>query len=55
LWSSGIFIIGVFDADSPNLDRALLFASEELIFWGLARAQGIHYLCPWAKWELILG
>jgi hypothetical protein len=45
----------VFYADSPNLDRALLFASEELIFWGLARAQGIHYLHPWAKWELILG
>lgn len=27
----------VFDADSPNLDRALLFASEELIFWGFGK------------------
>ena len=26
-------IFPVFDADSPNLARALLLASEELIFW----------------------
>ena len=34
----------VFDAESPNLARALLLASEELLYWTLARARGINNL-----------
>ena len=34
----------VFDAESPNLARALLLAGEELLYWTLARARGINNL-----------
>jgi hypothetical protein len=34
----------VFDAQSPNLARALLLASEELLYWSLAGARGISNL-----------
>jgi len=34
-------IFPVFDADYPNLARALLLASEELIFWGLVGTRGM--------------
>ena len=46
----------VFDADSPNLARTLLFDSEELIFWGFGRGMRNQLpTCPGAEWELILG
>jgi hypothetical protein len=34
----------VFDGASPSLARALLIASKELHYWGLAGARGINYL-----------
>jgi hypothetical protein len=34
----------VFDGEPPNLDRALLLASEELHFWGFAGVRGINHL-----------
>ena len=34
----------VFDAESSNLARAMLLASEELLYWSLAGAQGINNL-----------
>jgi len=34
----------VFDAESPNLARALLLAGEELLYWTLAGARGINNL-----------
>ena len=34
----------MFDGASPSLARALLIASKELHYWGLAGARGINYL-----------
>ena len=34
----------VFDAESPNLARALSLAGEELLYWTLAGARGINNL-----------
>ena len=34
----------VFDGEPPNLVRALLLASEELLFGGFAGARGINHL-----------
>jgi hypothetical protein len=34
----------VFDAKSPNLARALLLTSEEVLYWSLAGARGINNL-----------
>jgi len=34
----------VFDAEFPNLARALLLASEELLYWSLAGARCINNL-----------
>jgi hypothetical protein len=36
----------VFDAESPNLARALLLAGEELLYWALAGARGINNSLP---------
>jgi len=47
----------VFDADSPNLARALLLASEELIFWGLSGARGMVSITslPWGRMGVNFG
>lgn len=46
-------IFPVFDADSPNLARALLLASEELIFLGFGRGMRYQLPHPRAEWELM--
>jgi len=50
-------IFPVFDADSPYLARALLLASEELIFWGLSGARGMVSITslPWGRMGVNFG